>query len=119
MVALAAARAASLASAYLVATNELMNEWRRRLSEGARPRADAAAWALIDELPAHPIITAPVAAAATRRSKAAIHQAMIQLAECGVLEPLSASKRNRSWEVAGLLPLLESLEAGRAPGDRR
>ncbi len=115
----AAARAAELASAYLAATNKLMAEWRRMLSEGAAPRADAAAWALIEVLPAHPIITAPVAAAATERSKAAIHQAMTQLADCGVIEPLSASKRNRSWEVAGLLDLLESLEAGQAPGDRR
>jgi hypothetical protein len=40
---------------------------------------------------------------------------MIQLAECGVLEPLSASRRNRSWEVTGLLDLVESLESGRAP----
>lgn len=115
----AAARAAGLASAYLMATNKLIDEWRRRLSEGAAPRADAAAWALIEALPAHPIITAPVAAAATGRSKAAIHQAMIQLADCGVIEPLSASRRNRSWEVVGLLDLLESLEAGRAPGDGR
>jgi len=115
--ALAAARAASLASAYLVSTRELMDKWRRKLSNGAAPRADAAAWALLDELPAHPIITAPVAAAATGRSKAAIHHAMIQLVDCGVLEPLSASKRNRSWEAAGLLALLESLESGRTPGD--
>jgi len=109
----AGARAAGLASEYLAATNQLMDEWRERLAEGASPRADAAAWAVIEILPAHPIVTAPVAAAATGRSKAAIHQALTQLAHCGVLEPLSASKRNRSWEAAGLLELLESLEAGR------
>jgi hypothetical protein len=39
-----------------------------------------------------------------------IHQAIEQLAECGVLAPLSASKRNRSWEAVGLLDLLEGLE---------
>ena len=54
-----------------------------------------------------------VAAAATGRAKAAIHQAIKQLSECGVLEPISESKRNRSWEAAGLLELLEELEAGK------
>ena len=87
----------------------------QRLAADAAPRADAAAWALIDVLPAHPVITAPVAAAATGRAKAAIHQAMKQLEACGVLLPLSTSKRNRSWEAAGLLDLLEGLEAARSP----
>jgi hypothetical protein len=68
---------------------------------------------VIEVLPAHPVITAPVAAAATGRAKAAIHQAFKQLSEYGVLEPISESKRNRSWEASGLLELLEGLEAGR------
>ncbi|MDH3421631.1 MAG: Fic family protein [Gemmatimonadota bacterium] len=110
----AAARAAGLASGYLEAVNALIGEWRARLGEGAAPRSDAAAWAVISVLPAHPVITAPVAAAATGRSKAAIHQAIKQLVECGVLEPLSSSKRNQSWEAVGLLDLLEGLESGRA-----
>ncbi len=112
----AAARAAGLASDYLGAVTALMEEWRRQLAAGPAPRSDAAAWALIELLPAHPVITAPVAAAVTRRAKAAIHQAMRQLTDCGVLEPLSESKRNRSWEAVGLLDLLEGLELGRAPG---
>ena len=66
--------------------------------------------------PAHPAITAPVTAAATGRAKAAIHQAVKQFEDCGVLEPLSESKRNRSWEAVGLLELLEGLESGTAPG---
>jgi len=109
----AAARAAALAADYLEAVIALMDEWRRELSEGAAPRADAAAWAVIEVLPAHPVITAPVAAAVTGRAKAAIHQAIGQLTDCGVLEPLSESKRNRSWEAVGLLDLLEGLESGR------
>jgi Fic family protein len=111
----AATRAAGLAADYLQAVNDLMNEWRGLLEGGAAPRSDAAAWAVIGVLPAHPVITAPVAAAATGRATAAIHQAVKQLEECGVLEPLSSSKRNRSWEAVGLLDLLEGLEAGRAP----
>jgi Fic family protein len=114
----AAARAAGLASEYLKAVTALMEEWQGRLAAGAAPRSDAAAWALIELLPGHPVITAPVAAAVTQRSKAAIHQALVQLADCGVLVPLSESKRNRSWEAVGLLDLLEGLEAGRALGSR-
>ncbi len=110
-----AAQAARLATGYLGAVAALMDEWRRWLGEGPSPRSDAAAWAVIDALPAHPVITAPVAAAATGRAKAAVHQAIKQLSECGVLQPLSESKRNRSWEAVGLLELLEGLESGRAP----
>ena len=113
--AVAAARSAALAAGYLGAVGELMDSWRDRLRDGADPRADAAAWAVIDVLPAHPVITTPVATAATGRAKSAVHQAVEQLTECGVLEPLSASKRNRSWEAVGLLDLLEGLEAGDQP----
>jgi len=112
--AVAAARAAGLAADYLEAVTVLMNEWRNRLSQGSGPRSDAAAWAVIEVLPAHPVISAPVAAAVTARSKAGIHQAIRQLTDCGVLEPISESKRNRSWEAVGLLELLEDLESGRA-----
>ncbi len=111
----AAATGAGLAKAYLAAVTELIGHWRRRLSRGADPRSDAAAWAMIDVLPAHPVITAPVAAAATGRAKAAVHHAIRQLVECGVLIPLSESKRNRSWEAVGVLELLEGLEAGVPP----
>ena len=113
----AAAGAAHLAAVYLRAVQELGEEWRGRLaaSESA-PRKDAAAWAVIDVLPAHPIITAPVAAAVTGRSKPAIYQALRELEAAGVLDPLSESPRNRSWEARGLLGLLEGLESGALPG---
>jgi Fic family protein len=111
----AAAQAARLAEAYLGAVAVRMERWRAALAVGDAPRADAAAWAVIDVLPAHPVITAPVAAAATGRAKAAIHQAVKQLEGCGVLTPLSESRRNRSWEADGLLELLEGLERGRLP----
>lgn len=113
---IAAAQAARLAEVYLRAVAVQMDRWRQSLTAGDA-RADAAAWAVIEVLPAHPVITAPVAAAATGRAKAAIHQAVKQLEGCGVLIPLSASRRNRSWEAVGLLELLEGLEAGRLPPD--
>jgi hypothetical protein len=37
---------------------------------------------------------------------------MEQLAVAGVLEPVSASRRNRAWEAHGLLDLLAGLDAG-------
>ncbi len=110
----AAARAgAKLASGYLGQVQNLSAMWRAKLAAQARaPRADAAAWAVIDVLPAHPMITAPVAAAVTGRSKPQIYEALSQLESAGVLAPLSRSKRNRSWEAVGLVDLLAGIESG-------
>lgn len=111
----AAARAARLASQYLDEVGRLADTWRRKLAASPdAPRLDATAWKIIDILPAHPIITAPVAAATTARSKPQVYQALGQLETAGVLQPLSASHRNRAWEAAGLLDLLDGLEAASA-----
>jgi len=114
----AAGQAARLAQAYVGAVRELTINWRERLSNAAAPRAGAAAWALIDVLPAFPMITAPAAIAATGRARAAVYLAVEQLEEAGVLKPVSESRRNRVWEAAGLLDLLAGLEAGRFPPDK-
>lgn len=108
----AAARSAHLAERYLTAVEGLMATWRERLNVAGAPRADATAWAIIEVMPAYPIISAPVAAAATGRSRGPVYEALAQLREAGVLIPLSQSARNQSWEAAGLLELLESLEEG-------
>jgi Fic family protein len=113
----AAANAAELASAYVHAVRELREHWRARVrAHPSAPRADAAVWAVIDVLPAHPLITAPAAAAATGRSKPAIYQAIAQLEAAGVLLSLTESRRNQVWETVGLLDLLAGLEAGDLPG---
>ncbi|NUR55972.1 MAG: hypothetical protein HOQ29_16120 [Acidobacteria bacterium] len=112
----AAAVSARLATAYLRAVGALTESWRERLrATSAPPRAGATAWAIIDILPAHPMITAPVATAVTGRTKAVVYDAIQELVAVGVLLPLSESKRNQAWEAAGLLELLESLEAGALP----
>lgn len=112
----ATARAAQLAAAYLQAVEALTASWRKRLAASATaPRGDAAAWAVIPVLPAHPMITAPVAVAATGRARAAIYQAIEQLEAAGVLVPLSESRRNRAWEATGLLDLIAGFEAGQLP----
>ena len=110
--AVAAAQAATLAERHLGRVQDLQEEWRSQLRDHADLRADAAAWAVIDELPGHPVITVPVATAVTGRSKSSTAVAVDQLVDAGILLPLSESKRNRAWEVRGLLDLLAELEAG-------
>jgi Fic family protein len=109
----ATARAADLAGHYLGEVALLQESWRGQLRAAGSPRAGAAAWVAIDVLPAHPIITVPVAVGATGRTKPAVSKAIEQLAGAGVLVPLTETRRNRSWEAAELLDLLTGLESGR------
>ncbi len=113
--AVAAAQAAGLAEAYVASVEELQARWREQLRAAIDVRSDAAAWRVIDVLPAHPVITLPVAVAATERTKAVVNQALGQLEQVGVLVRLSRGERNRTWEASGLLDLLTDLEAGRPP----
>ncbi len=111
--AMATLRAARLARVYIADVRSLQQHWRERLRASASvPRADAAAWAIIDLLPAHPMISAPVATAVTQRSKSRIYEALDQLAAAGVILPLSSGQRNRWWEATGLFDLIEQLESG-------
>ncbi|MGH9200607.1 MAG: Fic family protein, partial [Vicinamibacterales bacterium] len=111
----AAVQASKLAHRYVSAVTRLQDEWRVQLAEHSSPRSDSAAWTLIDTLPAHPIITVAVGAAATSRTKPAINNAIAELAGAGVLSAVSESKRNRSWEASGLLDLIVAVETGRNP----
>ena len=114
--AMATRRASHLARAYIASARLLQEEWRTRLRAlHAVPRADAAVWAIIDHLPAHPMISAPVATAVTNRSKSRVYEAIEQLTEAGVLIPLSGGQRNRWWEATGLLDLVGKLESGESP----
>ncbi|MGI8751321.1 MAG: hypothetical protein ACR2MN_03240 [Acidimicrobiales bacterium] len=58
------------------------------------------------------MVTAPVLAALTGRSKPAVGHAVDQLMAAGVLLGLSEAARNRAWEAAGLLDLLAGVDAG-------
>jgi Fic family protein len=112
----AAARAANLATAYLGAAARLGEQWRAQLAAlPDAPRAGAAAWAILDALPAYPMITASGAAATTGRARAAVYPAIEQLEAAGVLIPVSEARRNQAWEVAGMLNLVEGLESGEFP----
>ena len=110
----AAAQAAMLAAEYLRRVTQLVADWRAQLAASFdAPRADAAAWAVIDVLPAHPVITAPLAAAATGRGKAPIYDAIRQLVAAGVLVPVTRGARNQAWEAVGLLEVLAEMEDAR------
>jgi Fic family protein len=112
----ATVRAARLARAYVGAVRRLQERWREQLRDSKRmPRANAAAWAVIDLLPAHPMISAPVIAAVTQRAKSRVYEAIEQLLDAGVLIPLSEGRRNRYWETADLLDLIAQLEGGHLP----
>lgn len=112
----AARNAAKLAEAYLTQVETLIEEWRSALhSRAPVPRSDAVAWTLIERLPGYPFITAPLAGAATDRSPPQVYEALDQLEQAGVLKRVSRSQRNRSWEPAGLMDLMEGLEAGQMP----
>ena len=112
MFAVAARQASDLAIRYVARVAELQQEWRSRLDKTSRPRSDAVAWAIIDALPAHPVVTVPVAVAATKRTKPAVTNGIEELERAGVLHRLGESARNRAWEADGLLDLIVDLEAG-------
>ena len=112
----AAAESARLATSYLAAVGRLQEGWRERLRAEVAPRSDAAAWSLIEVLPAHPVVTVAIGAAATGRTRPAVNQAVRMLEAAGVLVPLTAGRRNRAWESRGLLDLLGDLEAGGPAG---
>ncbi|MHB8577258.1 MAG: Fic family protein, partial [Dehalococcoidia bacterium] len=109
----AATAAAQLARRYSAEVLNLQHGWREQLKAHSNPRADAAAWAIIDLLPAHPILSVPIAAAATTRTRPAVTNAITELQEAGILIPLGSSSRNRAWEADGLLDLVVSLESGK------
>jgi Fic family protein len=111
--AMAAARAARMASRYLEEVARLGEQWRSALANTVSPpRRDAAAWAIIDTLPGYPYITAPIAAAATRRSKPQVYEAVEQLQGAGVLRAAGKAGRAAVYEADGLLALLAALERG-------
>ena len=114
---LAATEASKLAESYLEHVMELQQSWRDTLGKTTKPRSDAAAWLVIDALPAHPVMTIPAGVAVTKRSKPAVGGAIQELVDAGILRPLSESRRNRAWEASELLDLIVDLEEGIAPAD--
>lgn len=107
-----AEEAARFARHYLGEVEKLQEQWREMIRASTRIRADAAAWKLIEVLPANPVITLPIAVTRIDRTKPAVNQAIEQLVTAGVLIPISENRRNRAWEASGLLDLIIQTESG-------
>lgn len=108
----AALQSVQLAERYRVLVTELMHEWRQQLRDGANPRADAAAWVILDALPAYPVLNRADVAEFSGRSLPAIDHGLRQLEEAGVLVPVREDPPSRrSWEPGGLLDLIIKLES--------
>ncbi|HSJ31153.1 MAG TPA: Fic family protein [Longimicrobiales bacterium] len=107
--------AAALAQNYVDTVAEQGERWRSMLRDShAHVRSDAAAWAIIDVLPMHPLITAPIAAAAVQRSKPQVYAAIEQLLVAGILTPAGRAGRAQVYEAAGMLDLITASETGEA-----
>ncbi|UGT61666.1 Fic family protein [Nocardia asteroides] len=86
---------------------ELPGRWR----EMARPRGNSADEKIIDALLDTPILNADTAQRITATSDASVYRALDRLVEARVLEPLSASKRDRIWAATDVLAELDALSA--------
>ena len=64
----ATVQATDLAATHLRAVAQLTERWRELLRASSDRHQDAAAWTIIDLLPAHPVITAAIAGAVTGRA---------------------------------------------------
>ncbi|MEJ7798686.1 MAG: Fic family protein [Solirubrobacteraceae bacterium] len=91
----------------------LQATWR---SLAAHRRADSGARALIDLLPAHPMITAEIAAGLLGRTYETGRVALAQLEADGVLAEVTLGRRNRAYETVGLFALVDELERDLSDG---
>ncbi len=83
------------------------SRWR-----GSRPhrRRDSAAIKIIEQLPAHPVLTAADAAEIAAVSGQAARRALNELERDGVLAQITLGRRNRPWESVGLFALVKEIE---------
>jgi Fic family protein len=95
---------ASAALSWADEVDELMQQWRARLSD---LRADASAHAILNILPAHPVIASGAAARLVNVSDTAARTALEALNDRGILEPYSFTAsgggRPRRWWLAKAL----------------
>lgn len=106
------ARAAERAAIATIALADdiaaLQVRWRELSSHR---RSDSAAAAIIDALPAHPILNVADAAMLTGRSEQRARVALNQLEADGVLAQVTLGRRNRAWESVGLFALVDRMES--------
>ncbi|WP_407671258.1 hypothetical protein [Nocardia stercoris] len=85
----------------------LLGHWYTRV----RPRANSAEAAILDHLLGTPILNSNSAQTLTGTSEVSTLRALNNLTEAGILEVLSANKRNRVWGAVDVLAELDELNA--------
>ncbi|MBS1691183.1 MAG: Fic family protein [Actinobacteria bacterium] len=103
----AAVIASSAAEQSAARLSELPDHWR----SVARSRSNSADEKLVDRLLATPILNATTAFEITGTSEPSTYKALDRLTEAGVLEVVSASRRNRIWAAHDVLLELDALSA--------
>lgn len=105
--AIAVEAAATHARAFSAQVIELQDEW---VARAGPMRADAAARAVIECLPAQPIVTAATIERLTNRSRVASIKGLERLAEVGILSRRRNQRKGDSWEAKELFALLGRFE---------
>lgn len=99
--------AAEKASELAVRLARLQETWRKRAGQ---PRRHSSAEALIQLLPAHPVLTLATATRILGRSKQAANEGIAPLAKSGILHPTTVARRNRAWEARELFAIVDGME---------
>jgi Fic family protein len=100
-------RAASEAMAFEKRTQEIQEDWRRRLGG---VRANSAVDLLVRALPGAPLLTAGGAAKLIGRSFQAANLAIERLEEAGIVTQISLGRRNRAFEARDAVDAFTDLE---------
>lgn len=86
---------------------QLQAHWRKAAHE---PRSDSAASALVQALPAAPILDVSSAESLLGCSNQAARLALQHLERAGVVSRINVGRRNRAWEATGLFELINRFE---------
>lgn len=105
--AFAARRSALDAERFGKEIDNLEEDWRKSLG---RVRVNSAAELLLKALPAAPVITVATAAKLIQRSVPQTNAAVNRLAQAGVIVSVRDVRRNRAYEVVGLLDAVTGFE---------
>jgi Fic family protein len=92
----------------------LQEQWRTQARD---PRRGSSAARLIELLPRQPIVDTGIAHEMLGGSQEAVRLAIRQLEQAGVLERVTANRRNRVWEAVGLYEALDGFERELATPD--
>jgi Fic family protein len=81
-----------------------VDDARRRLT-GLRPQA--AAWRVVPHLVAHPVVNSHLLTTTLGLNQMAAQRALAQLTDAGVLEERTGRRRDRIWQHAGIIEVLD------------